>query len=352
MAFSRLTRRFALSNAPDALDSREAQPFDSEDGATTTTGEQNDWIVVDFETASTRGTPCQVAALRFRDGVEVDNLTSYIFQPAEWFDGFNMSLHGITPEMVEDAPPWPVICERLVGFAGGAPFVAHYAPFDMGVVRDACDLCELDWPELRYTCTVSISRMVWPGLSSYSLPLLCSELGVPVDRTRYHEALYDSRLASEVLRRAIAAKGATGLSDLLDKTWIRSGEIAPDGWFGSHVRSLTAQSIPEADLHADPESPFYGKVVVFTGELAMVRRNAWQLIAEAGGQPADSVTKKTNVLVCGYQDMIKLADGETKSSKLRRAEALHAEGQPIEILTERDFFRSLGGIDQTATEPT
>ena len=282
----------------------------------------------------------------------MDCLTSYIFQPADWFDGFNMSLHGINPEMVAGAPSWPVICERLVGFADGAPFVSHYAPFDMGVVRDACDLCGLEWPELRYTCTVSISRMVWPGLSSYSLPLLCSELGIPVDRARHHEALYDSRLAAEVLRRAIDVKGAAGLRDLLERTWIRFGEIAPDGWFGSHPRALTARSIPEADPSADPDSPYYGKVVVFTGELAMVRRNAWQLVAEAGGQPADNVTKKTNMLICGYQDMIKLANGETKSNKLRRADTLHAEGHPIEILTERDFFRSLGGIDQTATEPT
>lgn len=37
--------------------------------------------------------------------------------------------------------------------------------------------------------------------------------------------------------------------------------------------------------------------------------------------------------------MLRLAAGESKSDKLRRAEELHAQGQPIEILTERDFFR-------------
>jgi len=73
----------------------------------------------------------------------------------------------------------------------------------------------------------------------------------------------------------------------------------------------------------------------------MVRRQASRLIAEAGGQPADGVTKKTDFLVCGYQDLYRLGAGETKSSKLRHAEQLRAQGQEIEIIGERDFFRML-----------
>lgn len=303
--------------------------------------DSNVWVVVDFETASVRGTPCQVAAVRVRDGVEDAVYLTHIFQPPERFDAFNISLHGITPELVANAPAWPEVCAGLLEFADGAPLVAHYAPFDMGVVRDACDLAGLEWPTLRYTCTVSISRMVWPGLASYSLLLLCSALGIGVDRDHYHDALYDSRLAAEVLRRAMSESEATDLGQLLERTWIRFGEITRDGWYGSHVRSR--MEVPEANLDADPSSPFYGKVVVFTGELAMVRRAAWQLVAEGGGQPEADVTKHTNMLVCGYQDMYKLAAGETKSSKLRRAERLHAVGQPIEILSERDFFRLLAG---------
>ncbi|WP_181813577.1 exonuclease domain-containing protein [Gaiella occulta] len=306
----------------------------------------DEWVVIDFETASSRGTPCQVAALRFRDGTEVDRFTSLIYQAPDSFYPFNVALHGISPEMVEDAPTWPEVCGELVRFTGASPLVSHYAPFDMGVVRDACDFCEIEWPSLRYTCTVSISRRVWPGMQSYSLPLLCTELGLSVDEDLTHDALYDSRLAAEILGRAITAKGATGLDDLLSKIWLFFGEVAPDGWFGSRARANAAGSIPEADLDADPDSPFFGKVVVFTGELAMVRRNAWQAVAAAGGQPSNNVSKKTNMLICGYQDMLKLAVGKTKSHKLQRVEELHADGEHIEILTERDFFRLLGGIER------
>jgi DNA polymerase-3 subunit epsilon len=303
------------------------------------------WVVIDFETASRRGTPCQVAALRIRDGVEEEAFVRYVHQPADRFDSFNVSLHGITPDLVADAPPWPVVKDELLEFAGGAPLVSHYAPYDMGVIRDACDLDGLEWPTVRYTCTVSIARMVWPGLPSYSLLLLASALGLSVDDAHHHDALYDTRLAAEILRCAMAERHAADLDELLAASWLRFGEMAPDGWYGSYARSTA--TVPEADLSADPDSPFYGKVVVFTGELAMLRRAAWLFVAEAGGQPEPGVTKRTNMLVCGYQDMYKLAAGETKSSKLRKAEQLHATGNEIEIVTERDFFRLLESVERT-----
>src|SRR5437879_3558524 len=102
--------------------------------------------MVDFETASVRGTPCQMGAVRYRDGREVDSLESFIFQPDELFNSFNIALHGITPGTVEDAPHWPDARAQLLTFAGDTPLVAHNAPFDIGVVRDASDLWELEWP--------------------------------------------------------------------------------------------------------------------------------------------------------------------------------------------------------------
>jgi DNA polymerase-3 subunit epsilon len=306
-----------------------------------------EWVVIDFETASVRGTPCEVGAVKYRDGAEVDAMESLIFQPPQSFAPFNILLHGITPEAVAHAPCWPEARARLLDFAGGAPLVAHYAPFDVGVIRDASDLCELDWPTFDYTCTVTISRRVWPGLRSYSLLLLCSALGIPFNEWSAHDALADARLAGAVLREALFASSTDSLAELLVNIYIAFGRLAPDGWHGSYARSRALAGL-EPNPEADPASPFYGKRVAFTGELAMVRREAGALIAASGGTPQDRPTKETDFLVCGYQDMLKLAQGETKSHKLRYAEELHAAGQPIEILTERDFFRMLSEVELTS----
>jgi DNA polymerase-3 subunit epsilon len=300
----------------------------------------NAWVVVDFETASTRGTPCQLGAIRFEEGREVDSFETLIFQPANLFDPFNVALHGITPQAVANAPKWPEVRARLIDFAGGAPLIAHNAPFDMGVIRDASDLWEIGWPTLSYACTLTLSRRIWPGQPSYSLLLICSTLGIPVDLDRAHEALADARLAAGLLSHALSDAPADSLEELLDHVGVTLGRIEPDGWFGCHARARAAHDV-EVNHDASPESPFYGKNICFTGELAMVRSQAWQLVGAAGGTPQDGVTKKTDFLVCGYQDLWKLAAGESKSHKLRRAEELHAAGQPIELMTERDFYRML-----------
>ncbi|MFL5954515.1 MAG: exonuclease domain-containing protein [Gaiellaceae bacterium] len=298
-----------------------------------------DWVVLDFETASTRGTPCQVAAIRMRGSEEVEVLTTLIFQPPDAFDAFNIALHGIDPRDVRGAPHWPEVKDELCRFIGENPCIAHYAPFDMGVIRDACDASSCPWPSINYGCSVSIARQVWPGFPSYSLFLLCEELGIRTDGGRHHEALFDVRLAAEIVRRALGERSADSLATLLAGLYMVFGEIRPDAWRPALLKLRAADLHPNAE--ADADSPFFEKTVAFTGELAMVRRQAWQLIAAAGGQPADGVTKKTDFLVCGYQDLYKLSAGETKSSKLRYAEQLRTEEQKIEIIGERDFFRML-----------
>jgi DNA polymerase III epsilon subunit-like protein len=311
---------------------------------------RGDWVVVDFETASTRGTPCQLGAVRYQDGQEIAAFESFIFQPPDLFNSFNVALHGITPATVAGAPRWPDARSQLFAFADDAPLVAHNAPFDIGVVRDASDRWALEWPTLSYACTLCIARHLWPGQRSYSLLLLCATLGIRTEPRRAHDALSDARLAGAVLRHAIDAADTPDLNELLDRVGVVFGKLTPDGWYGCHVRALAASYIQPA-RDADPGSPFYGRAVAFTGELAMVRREAWHLVAAGGGTPQDNVTKKTDFLVCGYQDIWKLAAGESQSHKLRRAEELHAHGQPIEILTERDFFRMLSGHDAPTPMP-
>jgi hypothetical protein len=47
------------------------------------------------------------------------------------------------------------------------------------------------------------------------------------------------------------------------------------------------------------------------------------------------------LLVTGFQDLTKLAAGESKSGKLRKAEKLQGEGREIEVITEGDLVNLL-----------
>jgi DNA polymerase-3 subunit epsilon len=92
----------------------------------------------------------------------------------------------------------------------------------------------------------------------------------------------------------------------------------------------------------DENHPLFGRVVAFTGALdSMTRREAFQVVLNAGGQPADGVTKATNILVCGQQDLGKLTVGATMSHKLQQATNLRMKGLDIELIGEVDFLRLL-----------
>jgi DNA polymerase-3 subunit epsilon len=131
----------------------------------------------------------------------------------------------------------------------------------------------------------------------------------------------DARVAGEVLLRAMSE---TGLD--LDQWLVRVQEsIDPQG--------------SRSTRDGNPDGELFGEVVVFTGTLSMPRREAADMAAEAGCAVAGSVGQTTTVLIVGDQDVRRLA-GHERSSKHRKAEELMAKGQPIRILTERDF-RSL-----------
>jgi DNA polymerase-3 subunit epsilon len=80
--------------------------------------------------------------------------------------------------------------------------------------------------------------------------------------------------------------------------------------------------------------------VVFTGALVLSRTDAAQLVANAGGHVATTISRAVDYLVVGVQDPEKVKDG-VQSSKMIKAAALADDGAPIEMLSEADFVRML-----------
>lgn len=70
--------------------------------------------------------------------------------------------------------------------------------------------------------------------------------------------------------------------------------------------------------------------------MTIPRDMATKMAAQIGCTVADSVTKKTTILVVGDDD-IRLKSGRELSTKHRKAEELIMKGQFIRILRESDF---------------
>ena len=253
------------------------------------------WVAIDFETASSRGTPCAVGLAEVENG-RVSAQHSWLIRPPVFeFWPFNMALHGITPEMCDEAPRWDVSLERILAIVDGRPLAAHNAGFDIGVIRDACDLSTLEWPKLTYACTLVISRRAWPALSCHSLPFVAAYLGLA--EKAHHDAQEDAAVAAAIGLAALEAVQTSSLQDLLDRMRLTAGVVERDSWRGCHGKdqraSLPTEPTPGAYVRA--EHPLFGKSVCFTGALAITRREAQQAVVDRGGQVTRGVTKENRV---------------------------------------------------------
>jgi len=302
---------------------------------------RDSWVAVDFETASLRGTPCAVGLVEVLDGELGDSIGWLIRPPIFEFSPFNVALHGITPEMCQQASDWVSSLERIESFRDGRPLLAHNAAFDIGVIRDACAITEIPWPDLTYACSLVVGRRVWPGLDSYSLPFLAGHLGVSPDR--HHDAGADAETAARIGLLALEATGQRTLAKMVASVNALMGSIHHHEWSGCHLRdiSLAIPIEPSPGKVPREDHPLFGKTVSFTGALTIPRREAMQAVVDRGGIASRGVTKKTELLVTGFQDLTRLAEGQSESAKLRKAQELIARGLTLEILGESDFVKLL-----------
>jgi DNA polymerase-3 subunit epsilon len=301
------------------------------------------FLAVDFETATAqRASACAVGFALFEDGLLRDAGATLIdpgIEPDEW-NAFNILIHGIHPGSVAGAPSFEEVWSELEHRFADVPLVAHYAAFDMGVLRSELGRARLRPTDtIRYTCSASMARAAWPDLLSVALPILADELDIELD---HHEPGSDARASGAILLRAVHALGASDVDDALHRVHRVWGQIRQD---------LTVTHSSGTALHAkdfapntgsDPDGALYGQTIVFTGTLhSMTRREAFQLVSGVGARPGDGVTKATNILVVGEQDIARLAAGETLSAKQRKAAKMRLDGQDIQLMSEMEFLRML-----------
>ncbi|MGW0042215.1 exonuclease domain-containing protein [Rhodococcus sp. NPDC003348] len=306
-----------------------------------------DYTALDFETANSyRGSPCSVGLVRVRDGVPVEERHWLMRPPAsvDHFDGFNTALHGITPEMVADQPRWSELLPAAVDFIGDDVVVAHNAGFDIGVIRYACAVDNIEWPELRFLCTMVLARRAL-SLPTYRLPYVVEALGEAA--IEHHNALSDAHGVVRVIRGLATAKGAVNLDELAGSVGVSIGRMTSGRYTGSVAVSKGGGANlvqPDLNPNADPDGYLYGRVVVFTGTLmSMTRQIAWDECARVGAVAGKSTTKQTNVLVVGDINPAVLQPGSNVTGKARKAFELQEKGQDIEVMTEDDFLRCLEG---------
>lgn len=136
------------------------------------------------------------------DGSIVDELYSLV-NPETKFDRFNISLTGITPEMVRDQPVFSELWEMIEPVMSSGILIAHNAPFDMGVLSKCLSFYGIEWRSYAsYACTCSMGRKCYPDFPNHKLNTMCDCLGIELD---HHNAGSDSSACANLLLNYIEA---------------------------------------------------------------------------------------------------------------------------------------------------
>lgn len=315
-----------------------------------------DFVALDFETANNnRASACEISLVHFKDGEPVNSLTSLLSPPEGLGTFIHTGIHGISERDCQNSPTLADLLPEVARFVGDRPVLCHNSGFDFSVLRQTLDAFSVPYPEMRYGCTLAISKSAFrddPGIVSYALPRVCWHLRIPFTET--HRAESDATACGRVAGKLLAYNNCENLEDLASTLAVTLGAIGPDldercRAFGvrKYRSELVSSAVVEAHTKAlgvaklDPGGDFIGKSVVLTGKLqSMTRREAETLLEAIGARLSGSVSRKTDYLIEGQQDQSNLkADGV--SGKHRKCMELKAQGCPIEVLDEQMFLENL-----------
>ena len=184
-----------------------------------------DFVALDFETANAGpASACSVGIVTIKNNIVVDEYYSLIKPRQMAFDSSTIQVNGITPAMVEESENFAGIWSEMAKRLDGQMVAAHYAAFDIKVLKASLDDYSLGYPAIRYVCSWIIAKAVWPDLMSYRLDVLAKRIGF---QFTHHNALEDARACAMVLLQECENSGVASFDEMAKKYQFSIGRIAP-----------------------------------------------------------------------------------------------------------------------------
>lgn len=173
-----------------------------------------DLTCVVFDTETTGLTPqdsiVQIAGLRLARGRLTGERFETLVNPGRAIPPASTAIHGITDQMVAEAPDLTAALNAFHHFCDDSVLIAHNAPFDMGFLRRASAETGAHFDN-RVLDTVLLSAMVWGQSAVHSLDALTERLGIVIPPEARHTAMGDTIATAEAFLRLIPALEAKGI---------------------------------------------------------------------------------------------------------------------------------------------
>lgn len=308
-----------------------------------------DFVAIDFETAnSNNNSACSLGVAVVKNLKIIHTKHFLIRPPVLKFNSKNINLHGITPDDVTDSPLFPEVWEQIKHYFDENIIVAHNAAFDMSVLK--CCLMEYNIkpPNFTYMCSMQMSNCVCDdSIVRRSLEDRANYFNIEL--ANHHDALSDAIACAKLVISVINEIKRGNLCSPINHIALyrfddfRATRSLNKG--NRRFQKINISEIKPSKNNIDNTSAFYGKNIVFTGELmSLGRREAMQKVVDLGGIIKSSVSSKTDFLIVGIQDK-SIVGEDGMSSKEEVAYRLKEKGHHIQIITEQEFLRLLQSAD-------
>ncbi len=175
--------------------------------------ENDPYVILDLETTGLEAANSEIieiAALKV-EKKEIKDIFNQLIKPKNPIPAEIISITGITPEMIEEAPALDHVLNPFLKFIEGSTLIIHNADFDLSFINHHISALKNE-----AICTLKVSRYLLPNLSSHKLASLARYFNIPVKNS--HRALGDVETLYELWFKLIPLlkeKGILSKEDLL-----------------------------------------------------------------------------------------------------------------------------------------
>jgi DNA polymerase III epsilon subunit family exonuclease len=133
----------------------------------------------------------EIGAVRFSTGnnKELDTFKTFV-NPGRPIPRETVHIHGITDEMVKNAPTEKDALLSFLDYVGDTPLIAHNVSFDAGFLMAAASAGKIKPPNNLLLDSCELSRICFKNVENHKLATLGSILNIK--ENGYHRALADS----------------------------------------------------------------------------------------------------------------------------------------------------------------
>ncbi|MBE6317824.1 MAG: exonuclease [Bacteroidales bacterium] len=277
-----------------------------------------DFVAIDFELFTPEYTSaCAIGIVRVINRNITQKFYSLINPIPDNREFNNSVVHGITADMLVDAPTFKELFPVLRDFIGDLPIVCHQRSTDINIFDRCMEYYGLSGIDTNNNfCTYSLTEK--------SLSDCCKQFNI--EQGCHHDALDDATACAKVF---IAIQGS-----VIAETFKGGLKAVFASRSDRKYERATLDQLSD-DKVENKATPFFHASVVITGTFNAYpnRNDLGKLIQSLGADINTAISGKTTIVVVGQG---------AGPAKIKKIEDLRAKGNDIRIIYEPELIEILG----------